>query len=41
MELIGLDPIGEGKRILQEKRIEWTNNQLTARKYRLKVRGGR
>ena len=32
MELIGLDPIGEGKRILQEKGIEWTNNQLTARK---------
>lgn len=31
MELISLSSPGEGKRILQEKGIKWTNNQLTVR----------
>ena len=29
MELIGLNPPGEGKKILQEKGINWTKNKLT------------
>jgi len=29
MELIGLNPIGEGQRILKEKGIDWTKNQMT------------
>lgn len=29
MELEGLTPIGEGKRILQAKEIKWTSNKLT------------
>ena len=31
MELIGLNLPGQGKRILEEKGIKWTNNQLTVR----------
>jgi GDPmannose 4,6-dehydratase len=31
MELENLDPIGEGKRILKEKSIKWTHNQITRR----------
>jgi len=31
MELIGLDPPGEGKRILEDKGINWTKNQITTR----------
>lgn len=32
LEIEGLDPAAEGRKILKEKGIEWTNNQLTARK---------
>jgi len=31
MELIGLNLPGQGKSILEEKGIKWTNNQLTVR----------
>jgi GDPmannose 4,6-dehydratase len=29
MENCGLEPIGQGKKILKEKGIHWTNNELT------------
>ena len=29
MELIGINPPGEGKKILTEKEIYWTANQIT------------
>lgn len=31
MELLELEPPGEGKKILNEKKINWTNNQVTIR----------
>jgi GDPmannose 4,6-dehydratase len=31
LELIGLAPIGEGEKILQEKKINWTKNRQTVR----------
>jgi GDPmannose 4,6-dehydratase len=31
MELVNLNPIGDGKNILKEKGIKWTNNQMARR----------